>query len=87
MGASRARINIGQPVMLSGLAAGVPAGTHVRLYKSPYPYPPATLLYVTIEAKRLPRGFDGRFIAGAREVGGSLAPQGYRWRTCGCTMD
>ena len=42
LAASRARIDIGSAVTLSGRVAGVAAGAQVRLYASPYPYPTAT---------------------------------------------
>jgi hypothetical protein len=45
----------GQPVTVSGTVNGVPAGSVVRLYTSPYPYPVAQLLKTT------PSGADGSF--------------------------
>jgi hypothetical protein len=45
--ASRARIDIGSAVTLSGQVAGVAPGAQVRLYASPYPYPPARPLTTT----------------------------------------
>ncbi len=53
--ASRGRIDDGQAVTLSGRVAGVPAGTQVRLFRSPYPYPRATPLMSTVA------GADGSY--------------------------
>jgi hypothetical protein len=52
---SPARVLGGHPVALSGQMTGAPAGSVVRLYASPYPYPVATLVATTVA------GPDGSF--------------------------
>jgi hypothetical protein len=42
------RVRSGHSVLLSGEVTGVPAGSLVRLYESPYPYPTAKLVESTV---------------------------------------
>jgi hypothetical protein len=55
--ASPSTLSGGRHVTLSGRATGVAAGTVVRLYVSPYPYRPATLLRTTVTAADGSYGF------------------------------
>jgi hypothetical protein len=55
LGASPARVLGGHPVLLSGAVTGVPAGSVVRLFASPYPYPVATPVATTVASS------DGSF--------------------------
>jgi hypothetical protein len=53
--ASPARVISGHKVLLAGRVTGAPAGSPLRLYKSPYPYPKAALIRSTVS------GADGSF--------------------------
>ena len=50
LSAAPARIASGRRATLTGTASGAPAGTEVRLYASPYPYPVASLAASTTTA-------------------------------------
>ncbi len=50
LNASAPTVSSGRPVTLSGVVSGPLAGTVVRLYASPYPYPVAKLLQSTVTA-------------------------------------
>ena len=55
---SRAHVLGGRPVRLAGEVTGVPAGSVVRLYESPFPYPVAKLVKTTFASDSGKRNFQ-----------------------------